>query len=234
MKRMILASTSTIFGGTYLDYIKDEVRDLFENAKKILFIPYARPNGISHEKYTEIASNFFNKLGITTTGIHEVKDLNRAIENYDGIFIGGGNSFLLLKQLIDNNLIDILKKAVVNGKPYLGTSAGINICGPSISTSNDMPIIHPSSFEAFNIIPFNINPHYQDPIKDDIHMGETRETRIKEFHFFNPQAVIGLREGSFLLVNGSDIILKGNQKARIFEQGKNSYEIDIDFNLKSL
>ena len=231
---MILASTSTVFGSTYLDYIKDEVKLLFRNSKKIIFIPYARPNGLTYEKYTKLASDFFVKLGIEVNGIHEYKDLKQAIKDTDGIFIGGGNSFLLLKQLIDNNLIDILKKAVVNGKPYLGTSAGINICGPSISTSNDMPIIHPSSFEAFNIIPFNINPHYQDPIKDDIHMGETREARIKEFHFFNPQVVIGLREGSFLLVNGSDIILKGNQKARIFKQGKNSYEIDIDFNLKSL
>ena len=137
---MILASTSTIHGSTYLDYIKDEVKVLFSNSKKIIFIPYARPNGLTHEKYTKLASDFFIKLGIEVNGIHEYKDLKQAIKDTDGIFIGGGNSFLLLKKLIDNDLINYLKEAIDKGKPYLGTSAGINICGPSIGTSNDMPV----------------------------------------------------------------------------------------------
>jgi dipeptidase E len=234
MERMILASTSTVFGGTYLDYIKDEVKILFKGSKKILFIPYARPNGISHEKYTDIASNFFDKLGIYIHGIHEFKDLKKAIQDSDGIFIGGGNSFLLLKQLIDKDLTSTLKSVIKSGKPYLGTSAGINICGPSICTSNDMPIIHPSSFKALNIVSFNINPHYQDPIADNQHMGETRQTRIKEFHFFNPQKVIGLREGSFLVVKGQNVILKGHQKARVFEKNKKPYEVNTNFNLNEL
>ena len=231
---MILASTSTVFEGTYLDYIKDEVKILFKDSKTILFVPYARPNGLSHEKYTEIASDFFKKLGIRLNGIHEFKDLKKAIQDSDGIFIGGGNSFLLLKQLIDNDLITILKEVIKSGKPYLGTSAGINICGPSICTSNDMPIIYPSSFKALNIVSFNINPHYQGQIADNQHMGETRETRIKEFHFFNPQKVVGLREGSFLIINGQDIILKGNQKARVFEKNKKPYEVNTNFNLNKL
>jgi len=234
MKKMILASTSTIYGSTYLDYIKDEIKLLFSNSKKIIFIPYARPNGLTHEKYTKLASDFFIKLGIKLNGIHKYKDLKKAINDNDGIFIGGGNSFLLLKTLIDNDLINSLKEAINSGKPYLGTSAGINICGPSIGTSNDMPIIHPNSFKALNIIPFNINPHYLDPITNNKHMGETRETRIKEFHFFNSQIVIGLREGSYLFVNGDRIILKGNNSARIFEQNKKPYEVEINFNLSDL
>ena len=231
---MILASTSTIHGSTYLDYIKDEVKVLFSNSKKIIFIPYARPDGLTHEKYTKLASNFFIKLGIEVNGIHEYKDLKKAIKNTDGIFIGGGNSFLLLKNLIDNDLINYLKEAIESGKPYLGTSAGINICGPSIGTSNDMPIIHPTSFKGLNIIPFNINPHYLNAITGSKHMGETRETRIKEFHFFNSQIVIGLREGSYLSVLGEKIILKGNKSARVFEQNKKPYEVEINFNLKNL
>jgi dipeptidase E len=234
MKKMILASTSTIHGSTYLDYIKEEVKVLFSNSKKIIFIPYARPDGLTHEKYTKLASNFFIKLGIEVNGIHEYKDLKKAIKNTDGIFIGGGNSFLLLKNLIDNDLINYLKEAIESGKPYLGTSAGINICGPSIGTSNDMPIIHPNSFKALNLIPFNINPHYLDVINDSKHMGETRETRIKEFHFFNSQIVIGLREGSYLSVLGEKIILKGNKSARVFEQNKKPYEVEINYNLKDL
>jgi len=234
MKKMILASTSTVFGSTYLDYIKDEVKLLFRNSKKIIFIPYARPNGLTYEKYTKLASDFFVKLGIEVNGIHEYKDLKQAINDTDGIFIGGGNSFLLLKKLIDNDLINYLKEAIDKGKPYLGTSAGINICGPSIGTSNDMPIIHPTSFNALNIIPFNINPHYLDSISNSKHMGETRETRIKEFHFFNSQIVIGLREGSYLSVSGEKIILKGNKSARVFEQNKKPYEVEINFNLSDL
>jgi dipeptidase E len=234
MKKMILASTSSIHGSTYLDYIKEEVKVLFSNSKKIIFIPYARPDGLTHEKYTKLASDFFIKLGIEVNGIQEYKDLKKAIKNTDGIFIGGGNSFLLLKNLIDNDLINYLKEAIESGKPYLGTSAGINICGPSIGTSNDMPIIHPTSFKSLNIIPFNINPHYLDAINDSKHMGETRETRIKEFHFFNSQIVIGLREGSYLSVLGEKIILKGNKSARVFEQNKKPYEVEINYNLKDL
>ena len=222
---MILASTSTVFGGTYLDYIKDEVKTLFKDSKKILFVPYARPNGLSHEKYTGIAFSFFKKLGIHINGIHEFKDLKKAINDSDGIFIGGGNSFLLLKQLIDNDLTSTLKKVITSGKPYLGTSAGINICGPSICTSNDMPIIHPPSFEALNIIPFNINPHYQDPIANNQHMGETRETRIKEYHSYNKTPVIGLREGSWLEVIDTKITLKGTLSARWFEKDKTPVEL---------
>ncbi|MBT7529313.1 dipeptidase PepE [Flavobacteriaceae bacterium] len=234
MKKMILASTSTIYGSTYLDYIKDEVKLLFSNSKKIIFIPYARPNGLTYEEYTEIASSFFITLGIKVNGIHEYKDLKKAITENDGIFIGGGNSFLLLKTLIDNDLINDLKEAINSGKPYLGTSAGINICGPSIGTSNDMPIVHPTSFKAMNIIPFNINPHFLDANTNNKHMGETRETRIKEFHFFNSQIVIGLREGSYLSIYGERIILKGNKSARVFELNKKPYEIEINFNLKNL
>ena len=117
---------------------------------------------------------------------------------------------------------------------YQNQNLGINICGPSIGTSNDMPIIHPTSFKALNIIPFNINPHYIDAINDSKHMGETRETRIKEFHFFNSQIVIGLREGSYLSVLGEKIILKGNKSARVFEQNKKPYEVEINYNLKDL
>ena len=231
---MILASTSTLFGGTYLDYIKDEIKLLFKHTKEILFIPYARPSGLSHDKYTDLAFKYFKAIGIHVKGAHECINIKDAVKKSKGIFVGGGNSFLLLKQLIDKDLISILKKEINNGKPYLGTSAGINICGPSICTSNDMPIIFPKSFTALNIIPFNINPHYLDPIEGNEHMGETRETRIKEFHHFNSQNVIGLKEGSYLLINGNSIILMGDKNAKVFKKNKKMYEIKTGFNLKNL
>ena len=119
-----------------------------------------------------------------------------------------------------------LKSVIISGTPYLGTSAGSNLCGPSIGTSNDMPIVYPPSFEALGIIPFNINPHYIDPQPESKHMGETRATRIKEFHHHNSQSVLGLREGSFLEITGDEITLKGTLKARVFKQGVLAYEID--------
>ena len=157
-----------------------------------------------------------------------------AIKSAEGIFVGGGNTFVLTSQLYKNNLIDTLKHTVNNGTPYLGTSAGSNICGLTIKTTNDFPIVYPPSFNALGLVPLNINPHYLDPDKSSTHMGETRETRIKEFHHYNTPPVIGLREGSWLVVKDSSIILKGQLTARIFEYNKTPYEIKPGTELNTL
>ena len=120
------------------------------------------------------------------------------------------------------------------GTPYLGTSAGSNICGLTMETTNDMPIVYPPSFKTFGFVPFNLNPHYLDPDPASTHMGETRETRIAEFHAFNTQPVVGLREGSWLEVAGNTIILRGSLSARIFEQGKTPIEVETNTNLSYL
>ena len=234
MKNIIIASTSTIHGSGYLEYILEPLEQLFKNAKTILFIPYARPSGISHEAYTDIAKKAFAKIEKQVTGIHEFKNPEEAVTNAEAIFVGGGNTFILTNQLYKNNLINILRDAVQNGTPYLGTSAGSNICGLTIKNTNDMPIVYPPSFKALSLVPFNINPHYLDPIPNSKHMGETRETRIKEFHVYNTHPVIGLREGSWLHVNGNSIILKGTLSARIFEHNKAPYEAEAGIELNNL
>lgn len=234
MKNIIIASTSTIHGSGYLEYILEPLEQLFKNAKTILFIPYARPSGISHEAYTDIAKKAFAKIEKQVTGIHEFKNPEVAVTNAEAIFVGGGNTFILTNQLYKNNLINILRDAVQNGTPYLGTSAGSNICGLTIKNTNDMPIVYPPSFKALSLVPFNINPHYLDPIPNSKHMGETRETRIKEFHVYNTHPVIGLREGSWLHVNGKSIILKGTLSARIFEHNKAPYEAEAGIELNNL
>ena len=127
-----------------------------------------------------------------------------------------------------------IKKAVENGTPYLGSSAGSNITGLTMQTTNDMPIIYPPSFNTLGLIPFNLNPHYLDPIEGSTHMGETRETRINEFHKINPQPVLGLREGSWLEVHGDKITLKGNLQARLFRQGKEPEELETGSDLSDL
>lgn len=234
MKQLIIASTSTIHGSAYLEYILEDLKSLFKGTKEILFIPYARPGGISHDAYTKIAFDAFAKIDIKVKALHTFENPIEAIKNAKGIFVGGGNTFVLTNMLYKNNLIAPLKNVVLNGVPYLGTSAGSNICGLSIKTTNDMPIVYPPSFDALKLVPFNINPHYLDPDANSTHMGETRETRIKEFHKFNNQPVVGLREGSWLRVTENSIILKGTLTARIFEVEKPPYEIQPETELNNL
>lgn len=224
---MIIASTSTIYGGSYLEYLLPTLKSFFSDVKTILFIPYARPSGISYDAYTNIAKEAFQKIGIEIEGIHGYKNPIEAIQNAEGIFTGGGNTFELVNQLYKNDILETLKKVLENGTPYLGTSAGSNICGINMKNTNDMPIVYPPSFKTLGCIPFNINAHYLDPIEGTKHMGETRETRIKEFHVFNNTAVLGLREGSWLEVIGETITLKGNYTARLFEKDKKPIESGI-------
>lgn len=234
MKNIIIASTSTVHGSGFLEYLLEDLKLLFKSTNNILFIPYARPVGISHDAYTKKTKIAFFKIGKTINGIHEFKDPVKAIQNATGIFIGGGNTFVLVNQLYKNKLITTLQEVVKSGTPYLGTSAGSNICGLTLSTTNDMPIVYPPSFKTLAFVPFNINPHYLDPDPTSKHMGETRETRIQEFHNFNTQPVIGLREGSYLHVLNKNIILKGELSARIFEQNKEPYEVDPQTELNTL
>jgi dipeptidase E len=234
MKNIIIASTSTVHGSEFLEYLLEVLKLHFKDTNSILFIPYARPSGISHEAYTEKTQIAFAKIGKSIKGIHEFNNPKQAISEAKGIFIGGGNSFVLVNQLYKNNLITMLQDVVNNGTPYLGTSAGSNICGLTLNTTNDMPIVYPPSFKTLALVPFNINPHYLDPDPTSKHMGETRETRIQEFHNFNTQPVVGLREGSYLHVKDKNIKLKGNLPARIFEYNKMPYEIKCNSELNDL
>lgn len=221
----IIASTSTIHGSSYLEYLKPALKTHFDKVDDVLFIPFARPGGISHQHYTEKAKKGLEDIVHIVKGLHECKDMKKAISEAKAIFVGGGNTFLLVKQLHDLGLMSVLKQSIIKGTKYLGTSAGSNICGVSMQTTNDMPIVYPPSFETLGILNFNINPHYQDPDSSSTHKGETRETRIKEFQNLNPVIVVGLREGSWIKMEGSHIILEGNLPAIIFEPGKQAYEL---------
>lgn len=234
MKNIIIASTSTIHGSGYLEYLLKDLAVFFKNTEKIIFIPYARPSGISHDAYTKIAKTAFSKINKKVEGIHTFENPIEAIKNAEAIFVGGGNTFVLTTQLYKNNLIKPLQTVVNKGTPYLGTSAGSNICGLTIKTTNDMPIVYPPSFNALAFVPFNINPHYLDPDINSKHMGETRETRIKEFHNFNTQPAIGIREGSWLQVQNDSIVLKGILTARVFEYNKTPYEVKSGTELNTL
>lgn len=226
MKNIIIASTSTLHNEGYLDYLLETLQIHFKDCKTILFIPYSRPSGISHEEYTANVALAFAKINIGVKGIHEFENPAEAIQNAEGIFTGGGNTFVLVSQLYKNKIMDVLAETLKKGTPYLGTSAGSNICGMTIQTTNDMPIVYPPSFQALGLIPFNLNAHYLDADLQSKHMGETRETRIKEFHAYNSLPVLGLREGSWLNVKGEKITLEGNLSARLFRQNQLPEELE--------
>lgn len=225
MKNILIASTSTVHNKKYLEYILPDLSIFFKGVQEILFIPYAQPSGISFDDYTTKAREGFQKIGIKVKGIHEFTNPIDAINNAKGIFVGGGNTFLLVKQLYEFKLISALKNVVENGTPYFGTSAGSNIAGLTMQNTNDMPIVYPPSFTTLGFINFNVNCHYLDPDPSSTHMGETRETRIHEYHKINATPVLGLREGSWLVGKGNSLVLKGNLNARLFQQSKQPIEV---------
>ncbi|QXU50477.1 dipeptidase PepE [Chryseobacterium sp. D764] len=223
---IILASTSTLFGGEYLEYLREELIQLYKGIDEIVFIPFARPGGISHDDYTAKARSFFETIRIKVKGLHEFEDKTAALNQAKGYFTGGGNTFLLVKTLHEEGLMSALKENVSGGKAYLGCSAGSNIGGQNMKTTNDMPIVYPPSFDCMGLVPFNINPHYLDPNPDLKHNGETRETRIQEFLTQNDIKVVGLREGNWIRRTADSITVEGNELTRIFEKGKEPYEIE--------
>jgi len=211
--RILLLSTSTVYGGEYLDYAGDEVRDFFREVKRVLFVPFAL-----HERnaYASRARKRFAQLGYELDSLHDERDPSAAVQKAQAIFIGGGNTFRLLKALYDFDLLGVIRDRVTAGMPYMGSSAGSNVAAPTIMTTNDMPIVQPPSFESLGVVPFQVNPHYLDPDANSKHMGETREERILQFLEENDTPVIGLREGAMLRIENGSCVLKGAAGARLF------------------
>ncbi|WP_010134935.1 dipeptidase PepE [Ochrovirga pacifica] len=219
MKNLVLASSGSVYGTGYLEYLLPTLEKLYKNVTEVLFVPYAQPGGISYDNYTIQVQKAFDALRIKVKGIHEFDDRKKAIANAQGIFIGGGNTFLLVSKMYEQDLWDILTFKVESGVPYLGTSAGTNIAGLTMQTTNDMPIVLPPSYKTLGWVPFNFNAHYIAPDKNSTHKGETRATRIKEFQAIENIPVLGLREGSWLRVQGDTIFLRGGLPAVWFEKG---------------
>jgi dipeptidase E len=232
--RLLLISNSTNPGESYLDYPKNNIKEfLGHKPVKALFIPYAAVT-FSFDVYEEKVSERFREIGHDIISIHRFSDPVAAISEASAIVIGGGNTWKLLKMIRDNNLIEIVRKKVLTGTPYIGWSAGSNMACPTIRTTNDMPIVEPDSFKAFNLIPFQINPHYLDANPAG-HAGETREQRIEEFIEVNPDLfVAGLREGSMIIREGEKITLAGPRKIRIFRKGSLPVELTSDDDLSFL
>jgi len=234
--RLLLISNSTNAGEAYLDYPRNNIRE-FLGSKKVsaLFIPYAAVT-FSNDEYEEKVRTRFREVGHDVISIHHFSDPAKAVMEAAAIVVGGGNTWMLLKCMREKKLIDPVRKKVISGTPYIGWSAGSNLACPTIMTTNDMPVTAPSSFKAFNLIPFQINPHYLDANPAG-HAGETREQRILEFIEVNRDIfVAGLREGTMLQLEGNKLSLIGPRGARIFKYGADPLEFrpgqDLSFLLK--
>nr|WP_158770312.1 dipeptidase PepE [Paraglaciecola sp. L1A13] len=213
---LLMLSSSRAGEEEYLAHARQMIESHLADCKNIVFISYAGVT-INWPRYTAKVQAALPKLGISGIEAHE--DRHAALAQADAIMVGGGNTFNLLHQLYSNNLIECIQEQVSKGKPYVGWSAGANICGNSIRTTNDMPIVFPPSFNALNLVPFQLNPHYSD-YQPPGHNGETRAQRIAEFCVLNPtMPVIGLREGTALLRQGDTLTLQGDLPAVVFAKG---------------
>lgn len=220
MKNLILASSGSVHGSGYLEYLMPAIDKLYKDVEVLLFIPFAQPGGISYDDYTDTVQEAVSDLGIQVMGLHEYEDYNEAILKAQGIFVGGGNTFLLVAKLYEFGLMDLLKETINGGTPYLGTSAGTNIAGLTMQTTNDMPIAFPPSYNTLALVPFNFNAHYIEPDANSTHKGETRATRIKEYQKLHSTPVLGLKEGSWLRVQGDEVYLRGGLSAVLFKNGE--------------
>ncbi len=221
-----MISNSTNYGEDYLSHAKSYIKDfLGDKIRQVLFVPYAGV-AMSYDEYVNKVNDVFMELGYEVKSVHDAKNKSLAIENSEAIVVGGGNTFNLTHMLHKTTIIKDIRKKVKTGTPYLGWSAGSNIACPTLMTTNDMPVIQPKSFETLDLIPFQINPHYTDtPIPN--HQGETREERIKEFLELNPNfKVVGLKEGTMLLVENQKVTLMGNKTVKIFQHNNPTLEYD--------
>lgn len=217
-RRLLLISNSTLYGSGYLDHAEGEIRAFLGDRRRILFVPDAMHD---RDGYVSMARKRFARLGCTLASVHED---GASFEAADAVFVGGGNTFRLLDSLYRHDLIGVIRRRVDAGVVYIGSSAGSIVACPTLKTTKDMPVVEPPSFDALDLVPFQISPHYLDPDPASTHMGETQEERIGHYHEENDLKVIGLREGSMLVVQDGSVVLQGVNAARVFVKGRPAVE----------
>jgi dipeptidase E len=230
-RRLLLISNSTLHGRGYLDHVESEIREFLGRAVHIAFIPFAM---YDRKAYAMRTQERFRAMGCQLTSVHDVSNARRVVDRANAIFVGGGNTFRLLKGLYDADVMGVIRESVSAGLPYIGSSAGSIVACPSLGTTKDMPVVQPPSFDALRLVEFQISPHYLDPDPSSTHMGETQEERIRQFLEENGETVVGLREGSLLRVEGEAVTLKGSTAARIFRSGEEPVEVLPTTNLAEL
>ena len=223
--KLLLISNSTNAGEEYLRYPLPEIGRFLAGIHEIAFVPYAAVT-FSYAQYEKKVQARFDELGIRVRSVHRAKDPAAMIRHAEAICVGGGNTFALARKMQQQGLMKAILGRIRAGVPYVGWSAGSNVCCPTISTTNDMPIVEPESFRAIGAVKFQINPHYLDANPAG-HAGETREQRILEFIEANPRRwVVGLREGCMLRYDQGRLELIGNRPMRLFRKGVETFEVE--------
>ncbi|MCP4201912.1 MAG: dipeptidase PepE [bacterium] len=213
--KLLLISNSTNFGEAYLDHCIGEMLSVLAGADRLAFVPFA---AFDRSAYGATAAERFQREGVDVDVVTADERGRMTLERAVAVFVGGGNTFRLLKTLQDSGLLDVTRRRVAEGMAYMGASAGSNIAAPTIRTTNDMPIVQPRSFDALHLVPFQINPHYIDADPASSHMGETREQRLIEYVEENENPVVGIREGAWIRVDGRSAVLGGRTSARILRR----------------
>jgi dipeptidase E len=226
-KNLLLISSSTVYGRGYLDHVESEIRDILGGVNRVVFVPFALHD---RDAYAAKAKNRFAQMGVLLESVHGGLSLRR-VQEAQAIFIGGGNTFRLLKALYDHDLLEAIRERVGAGVPYIGSSAGSIVACPTLKTTKDMPVVQPPSFDALGLVNFQISPHYLDPDPNSTHMGETQEERILQYLEENDRPVVGLREPTVLRVVDGSVLLRGSANARIFRRGHLPVEVPPGTNL---
>jgi dipeptidase E len=237
MAELLLLSNSRAPGQAFLEHAADAIRSILGDRTRILFVPFASGDPAA---YAGLMRKALGSLGFGTTveSLHETNDPAQAVRRAQAFFVGGGNSYRLLRALHRLEVLDGIREAVRHGVPYLGASAGSNAACPSIRTTNDMPIVEVPGLSALGLVPFQLNPHYLDPDPGSTHQGETRQQRIEEFLDENDVPVLGLREGAWLGVSDQRAVLAGASTGRLFRRGVPPANVpagtDLSFLLESV
>ena len=230
-RRLLLISSSRVHGSGFLEFCQEAIREHLDG-RDLLFVPYALAD---HDGYEALVAKSLAPIGVEVVSLHQFSKPREAVQQAKAIFVGGGNSFRLLKSLYEFDLVQLIHRRVMSGDLfYMGSSAGTNMACPTMRTTNDMPIVEPPMLTALGLIPFQINPHYLDPDPSSTHKGETREQRIAEFHEENSTPVLGIREGSWLEIRGMGGYVRGVKPARLFEQGQAPRELEVGADLSGM
>lgn len=225
IKKLLLISNSTNAGEEYLRYPLPEIDRFLGSVREAAFVPYAAVT-FSYDEYERRVQERLREAGIRIRSVHRASDPAEAIRSAPAVCVGGGNTFALAKKMQEQGLMEAIRTAIDAGTPYFGWSAGSNVACPTISTTNDMPIVEPRSFAAIGAVGFQINPHYLDANPEG-HAGETREQRILEYIEANPRRwVAGLREGCMLRLEDGKLELIGKRPMRMFRKGVETFEVE--------
>ncbi len=216
MSTLLLLSNSTSPGQPYLAHARDWIAEALADAQRVAFVPYAAVT-FSYDDYVGRVREALDGLGVEISGVHERDRPADAIADADAILVGGGNTFHLLRACHGLGLIEAIQQRVAGGAPYVGWSAGANLACPTIRTTNDMPIVEPTTLDALGLVPVQINPHYTDAHPPG-HQGETRAQRIAEFVAANPdRPVVGLLEGTAVRLHEGTVATLGDGRPRVFD-----------------